>query len=113
MSDRELQDRIIKFLNSKPKKKEAAAKIIQALRVPKKNLNNQIYRLQREGRVIKCVESPPVWGLPSGTVSSLPVATRRSKRVSGDSSTSEKVHMNIEIVVCTLVVPGYVYGVLV
>jgi hypothetical protein len=92
MADRDLQERILKFLNSKSKKKEAAAKIIQALRVPKKSLNNQLYKLLREGRVVKCEESPPVWALPgSGAVSSLPVATRRSRRASGDIISNKKV----------------------
>ncbi|XP_060559029.1 uncharacterized protein LOC132719290 isoform X2 [Ruditapes philippinarum] len=91
MADRDLQERILKFLNSKSKKKEAAAKIIQALRVPKKSLNNQLYKLLREGRVVKCEESPPVWALPgSGAVSSLPVATRRSRRASGDIISNKK-----------------------
>ncbi|XP_053383732.1 uncharacterized protein LOC123535826 [Mercenaria mercenaria] len=83
MADKELQERILRFLNGKPKKTEAAAKIIQALRVPKKSLNNQLYKLQRDGRVIKVEESPPVWAVQSGTsVTALAPRTTRSRRKS-------------------------------
>lgn len=82
MADQGLQERIIKLLSGKPKKKETVAKIIHTLRVPKKSLNNQLYRLQRLGGLVKVQESPPVWALPEGAscTALTPRATRSSQK---------------------------------
>lgn len=82
MADQGLQERIIKLLSGKPKKKESVAKIIQTLRVPKKSLNNQLYRLQRQGKVVRVQESPPIWALPEAEGASCSALTPRATRSS-------------------------------
>lgn len=73
MADKELCQRILKFISGKSKKTESTAKIVQALRVPKKSLNIQLYKLQKSGQIIKVQETPPVWSL-SGVSLSQPSA---------------------------------------
>ena len=63
MADLKLQERILKILNGKPKKSESLSKIVQILRLPKKSVNVQLYKLKSKGTIIRVQESPPVWGL--------------------------------------------------
>ncbi|KAL4225653.1 hypothetical protein ACF0H5_016342 [Mactra antiquata] len=63
MADVDLQDRILNFLEGKPKKSDTTAKLVNFFRIPKKSLNIQLYSLQKKGRIVKLNESPPAWGL--------------------------------------------------
>ena len=63
MADNSTGDRILNLLKGKTKRTETLAKIVQTLRLPKKSVNIELYKLQRSGVVVKVQDTPPVWSL--------------------------------------------------
>ncbi|XP_052798960.1 uncharacterized protein LOC128230583 isoform X2 [Mya arenaria] len=63
MADTNLQDRILKIFEGKPKKSESAAKLVQILKISKKAVNHQLYMMEKKGQIVKIKDSPPAWSL--------------------------------------------------
>lgn len=80
MADQDLQNKILRILNMKPKKIESLSKLVQSLREPRKAVNLQLYKMLRKGLVSKINDSPPVWAVGNSTGNQLSLSNLAEER---------------------------------
>lgn len=59
--DGHLEQRIFDFLESQHNNEAELSQILRAVKVDKRTLNANLYRLKRSGNLIKTNEKPPSW----------------------------------------------------